>query len=153
MRNVKPIESAPAVVDLVCACGNLRRAARAVTHLYSSELLGGGLDVVPFSLLWNLTRVGESTQKQLGKRLALDSTTLTRTLAPLIKKGWVEARPGADRRERRLRVTPAGRRRMQRSVPNWRRAQARLKKALGSEDWSRLSKALLRVTRAAQQEQ
>ena len=153
MRNVKPIESAPAVIDLVCACGNLRRAARAVTHLYSSELLDGGLDVVPFSLLWNLTQVGESTQKQLGKRLALDSTTLTRTLAPLIQKGWVEARPGADRRERRLRVTPAGRRRLQHSVPNWRRAQARLKKALGSEDWGRLSKALLRVTRAAQQEQ
>ena len=148
MRKVKPID----VIDLVCACGNLRRAARAVTHLYSSELLDGGLDVVPFSLLWTLTRVGESTQKQLGKGLALDSTTLTRTLAPLIKKGWVEARTGADRRERRLRVTPAGRRRLQQSVPNWGRAQARLKKALGSEDWGRLSKALLRVTRAAQQE-
>lgn len=153
MRNVKPIESVPAVIDLVCACGNLRRAARAVTHLYSSELVGGGLDVAPFALLWTLTRVGECTQQQLGKRLALDSTTLTRTLAPLIKKGWVGARPGADRRERRLRVTPAGRRRMQQSVPSWRRAQARLKKALGLEDWGRLSKALLRVTRAAQQEQ
>ena len=151
MRNVKPIESVPAVIDLVCACGNLRRAARAVTHLYSSELVGGGLDVAPFALLWTLTRVGECTQQQLGKRLALDSTTLTRTLAPLIKKGWVGARPGADRRERRLRVTPAGRRRMQQSVPSWRRAQARLKKALGLEDWGRLSKALLRVTLAALQ--
>ena len=151
MRNVKPIESVPAVIDLVCACGNLRRAARAVTHLYSSELVGGGLDVAPFALLWTLTRVGECTQQQLGKRLALDSSTLTRTLAPLIKKGWVGARPGADRRERRLRVTPAGRRRMQQSVPSWRRAQARLKKALGLEDWGRLSKALLRVTRAALQ--
>ena len=151
MRNVKPIESVPAVIDLVCACGNLRRAARAVTHLYSSELVGGGLDLAPFALLWTLTRVGECTQQHLGKRLALDSTTLTRTLAPLIKKGWVGARPGADRRERRLRVTPAGRRRLQQSVPNWQRAQARLRKALGSEDWGRLSKALLRVTLAALQ--
>ena len=87
---------------LPCACASLRRAARAVTRAYALELRGTGLNPTQFTLLWALDRMGPSPQGALGELLAIDSATLTRTLAPLARRGWIRAERGADRRERRL---------------------------------------------------
>src|SRR5213593_637056 len=48
-------ESLPA---LACACASLRRAARAVTQLYDTELQGTGLRATQFTLLQALERKG-----------------------------------------------------------------------------------------------
>ena len=140
-------EAETSLVRLPCACANLRRAARAVTQLYTHEMQRGGLGPTPLSLLWTLAQHGKSTQKKLGERLALDSTTLTRTLAPLIRKGWIEAGAGHDRRERHLKVTAEGRRQIERARPHWERAQNRLRRVLGDSDWNHLQAALLQVER------
>lgn len=82
------------MVMLPCACANLRRAARAVTQLYDQELRGSGLKSTQFTPLEALAEIPGTTQGGLGDLLALDSTTLTRTLRPLIRRGWVRgARP------------------------------------------------------------
>src|SRR5437773_6312731 len=90
---------------LPCACASLRRAARAVTRAYALELRGTGLNPTQFTLLWALDRMGPSPQGALGELLAIDSATLTRTLAPLARRGWIRAERGADRRERRWQVS------------------------------------------------
>lgn len=134
---------------LPCACSNLRRASRAVTQLYSQELRKAGLEPTQFTLLLALSRVGEITQGGLGTRHAIDNTTLTRTLAPLRKRGWIEAKPGADRRERLLRLTSAGRRQLRRALPHWRRAQRRLRAALGEVEWEPLQATITQLAVAA----
>ena len=96
-------------VTLPCACANLRRAMRAVTQLYDGELRGAGLRVTQFTLLQSLAAAGPIRQGHLGDILALDSTTLTRTLRPLLKQGWVRGTHGSDRRVRYLELTPTGR--------------------------------------------
>jgi DNA-binding MarR family transcriptional regulator len=78
------------------------------------------------------------SQKQLGALLQIDSTTLTRTLAPLRKKGWLRSATGTDRRELRLSLTAAGKREYERALPYWRRAQKGLRKALGKANWNHL---------------
>ncbi len=135
---------------LPCACASLRRAARAVTQLYDEELRPTGLRATQFTLLQVLAGIGETMQGTLGELLSLDSTTLTRTLAPLRAKGWIRIRPGADRRERLVQLTPDGRHQLERARPAWDRAQQRLRRRLETAEWDNLMTALLRVTGAAQ---
>ena len=138
-------------VLIPCACANMRRATRVVTQLYEQALRPTGLRATQLALLQALAARGGISQGRLGELLAIDSTTLTRTLRPLHARGWIEIKPGADRRERCLRLTPAGRRQLDRARPHWERAQKRLRRVLGDSDWNRLQAVLLQVTRAAQQ--
>jgi DNA-binding MarR family transcriptional regulator len=139
-------ESLPA---LPCACANLRRAARAVTRSYEAALQGTGLKPTQHTLLQALELTGPSPQGALGELLAIDSTTLTRTLRPLERAGWIRAESGADRREVRWALTPRGRRRLERARPAWERAQARLRTRLGAQAWTRLAADLAAVAGAA----
>jgi DNA-binding MarR family transcriptional regulator len=137
-------------VLLPCACANLRRASRAVTRLYNHELQATGLEVTQYTLLMALDLKGEAPQGELGKLLALDTTTLTRMLAPLQKRGWIADRPGDDRRQRLLRLTAAGREKLNSSRPHWERAQARFQQRLGAWAWRQMGGLLAEVARASQ---
>jgi DNA-binding MarR family transcriptional regulator len=138
-------------VVLPCACANLRRAARAVTRLYDDELRAVGLTIAQFTLLQVLSQTGTVTQGRLGRILLLDSTTLSRTLRPLEGSGWVRRRPGKDRRERRIELTPAGRSRFRQAVPAWNRAQRILRDRIGDRRWKALMSELAAVARASRQ--
>ena len=60
-----------------------------------------------------MSLAGEVSQGTLGEILAIDSTTLTRTLAIMERQGWIASRPGKDRRERWLSLSKAGKVRIQ----------------------------------------
>ena len=136
------------IVQLPCACANLRRADRLVSQFYDAALRPSGLRITQFTLLQALTLAPGVSQKQLGELLQIDSTTLTRTLAPLRKKGWLRSAAGTDRRELRLSLTAAGEREYERALPDWRKAQAGLRKALGKEDWDHLIDTAVRTAGA-----
>jgi DNA-binding MarR family transcriptional regulator len=122
-----------------------------VTQLYDDELRPLGIRVTQFTLLQVLATAGEIPQGRLGRFLALDSTTLTRTLAPLQQHGWVESRPGGDRRERLYSLTAEGRVLLEKAVPLWERAQQRLRTGFDGDQWSALQQLLDRATFAAQE--
>jgi len=133
------------VVRLPCTCANLRRAARLVTQFYDSVLRASGLRSTQFTLLQALTLAPGISQKQLAELLGIDSTTLTRTLALLRRKGWLRSEKGTDRRELRLFLSPAGRREFKRVLPYWQSAQRRLRHALGQANWDQALKAAVRI--------
>jgi DNA-binding MarR family transcriptional regulator len=137
------------LADLPCACSNLRRASRAVTQLYTRELRQVGLKPTQFTSLMALSLLGSMPQGELAGRLAIDSTTLTRTLAPLIRKGWILSETGEDRRERLIRLTSSGRDCLEKAKPCWKRAQGRILQTLGLSEWETLQESLVTVTRAA----
>jgi DNA-binding MarR family transcriptional regulator len=141
--------TAAALPSLPCLCASLRRAARAATQLYDDELRGGGLTTPQFTLLQLLSRAGEMTQGRLGELLALDSTTLSRTLRPLEKSGWIAIRPGDDRRHRHVALAPAGRRKLASAEPRWERVQSRLRALVGDDEWPRMLESLRRLAHAA----
>src|SRR5229473_6417471 len=89
---------------LPCMCGNFRRTARALTQLYDLALRPLGLRATQFTILQFLSLAGEVSQGHLGEMLAMDSTTLTRTLEIMARRGWIAERRGEDRRERWLRL-------------------------------------------------
>jgi DNA-binding MarR family transcriptional regulator len=64
---------------------------------YSQALRPSGIEITQFTLLMALNLTGEASQGEVGELLALDSTTLTRTLSFLKKRRWIRAREGDDR--------------------------------------------------------
>lgn len=138
------------MVALPCTCANLRRAARAVTSLYDEALRESGLRVTQFTLLQALEKTGAISQGELGATLAMDSTTLSRSLRPLIDEGWIRVVPGADRRVRTLELTAAGRQRLADANAGWSSAQRRLRRELGTERWTRLQADLVTLAQVAQ---
>ena len=119
--------------QLPCACANLRRAARAVSQLYEEEMRGSGVRGTQFTLLQVLDRAGTLSQGDLGASLCIDSTTLSRTLQPLVRGGWVAVQRGSDKRERLFSLTAAGKKKIAHLTPRWQRAQRRLKRALDGD--------------------
>jgi len=148
---VQASEKRPAALlfDLPCACQNLRRVTRVVTRIYDQELKRAGLEITHFGLLTALAVTGEANQKQLSEGFAMDSTTLTRTVALLLKQGWVRVRRGEDKRERLFRLTPAGKAKLAGAQRYWERAEQRLRRELGDEGWESMKQTVWRITEAA----
>jgi DNA-binding MarR family transcriptional regulator len=136
------------IIELPCACGNLRRVARIVTRIYDQELKRVGLEISQHDLLVALDKAGEVNQKWLSTVFAMDSTTLTRTLGRLRKHGWVRSQPGSDKRERLFSLTMAGKRKLAEAQPHWERAQQTLRKALSDQGWKAMRETVSMMTKA-----
>jgi len=132
-------DSGKAGCDDRCLCLQIRRAARLVTQLYDEEVRRSGLSMAQFGLLAGLHQLGEATQRDLAEKLTLDPTTLTRNVAPLIRRGLIrKAQRDTDRRERRLQLTPQGLAELKAASLYWRRAQDSVRRTLGTGAWTRL---------------
>jgi DNA-binding MarR family transcriptional regulator len=140
---------ADALFELPCACQNLRRLTRIVTRIYDQELRKAGLEITQFGLLTALAATGEANQKRLSAGLAMDSTTLTRTLGLIRKQGWVRVRRGKDKRERLFGLTRAGKRQLTVAQPYWERAEHRLRQELGDAGWKSMRETVSRMTETA----
>jgi DNA-binding MarR family transcriptional regulator len=138
--------------ELPCTCASLRRAARAVTQRYDEALRPSGIRLTQFTLLQMLSLIGPLTQGALGEQLAMDSTTLSRTLRPVETAGWIRTRPGRDRRERYVELTKAGLKTLSRVTPAWDAAQRDLRHRLGEQAWTALGPLLTATVRAARSE-
>jgi DNA-binding MarR family transcriptional regulator len=79
----------------------------------------------------------------------IDETTLTRSLRPLEKGGWVALRAGADRREKLVAITGAGKTKLEQARPAWSKAQERMRRALPGKTWETLFSTLPGVVQAA----
>jgi DNA-binding MarR family transcriptional regulator len=131
---------------LPCLCASFRRATRALTQHYDEAMRPTGLRATQFTLLQALSLTGEVTQGRLGQILAMDSTTLTRTLEIMTRRGWVAKKQGKDRRERRVGLTKAGQAQFERALPRWDKLQADLRRRLGAEPWDSLMQLTRNVT-------
>jgi DNA-binding MarR family transcriptional regulator len=119
-----------------CVCNTLRMATRAVTQLYDDLLRPSGLRVTQFSTLAAIARLGEANLRQLEEALAIDQTTLTRSLGLLERDGLTERVASPDRRVKAMRLTPKGRATLEAAWPLWRRAQEQVLRELGTKGWA-----------------
>jgi DNA-binding MarR family transcriptional regulator len=135
--------------DLGCMCGSFRRTARALSVLYDEALRPVGLRNTQMTILQALGRAREVTQGRLGEILAMDSTSLTRTLGIMRKEGWIAERRGTDRRERLVSLSKAGAAKLKAATVRWEEAQARLREKLGAADWKNLMEWTTQVAETA----
>lgn len=106
-----------------CHCLAARKRARAITRHFEAYLRPHGLRATQFSILAALTLAGPKRMGELAGMLGLERTTLTRIAGLLEGKGWVQPQTSGDHRERPLRVTASGRRKLESAYPSWKEAQ------------------------------
>ncbi len=121
-----------------CTCGNLRRAMRAVTQAYDAALAPSGLRATQFNVLVAIAHIGRPPLSRLAEALVMDRTTLSRNLRPLERDGLVAIAAGGDRRTREIRLTPKGRKALERALPLWERVQGRMRAGFGRKRWQAL---------------
>jgi DNA-binding MarR family transcriptional regulator len=103
-----------------CLCLHLQQAARAVARRFDAALRPLGLTNGQFSLLMSLNRPEAASISGVSALLAMDRTTLTANLKPLERRGLVTVSVDeADRRGRRLTLTPTGRALLVAALPIW----------------------------------
>jgi MarR family protein len=79
-----------------CVWRTPRMVSRAVTQLYDNLLRPSGLRVTQVSILATIARLGEANLRQLEYMLAIDQTTLTRSLNRLERDRVIERVPHPD---------------------------------------------------------
>jgi DNA-binding MarR family transcriptional regulator len=133
-----PIDVTRRVRD-TCLCLHLQQAARAVARRFDAALRPVGLTNGQFSLLMSLNRPQAASIGDISALLAMDRTTLTANLKPLERRGLVAISvDNADRRSRRLTLTPAGRVLLAAALPVWENELAETEGLLPGVDPDRL---------------
>ena len=127
----------PSIVDQIssgCLLGHWRKVNRILSGIYEAEMRDRGLKSSQLNLLVAVAKAGPVRRIDLGKRLHLDPSTLTRNLQVMLKQGWIEEKlDEEDQRSARLKITTKGRKLLESIAPAWKRAQARARQMLGNE--------------------
>src|SRR5690348_4083503 len=133
-RNRLPAEAARAhpvayettiLVRDSCLCLHVQRAARSLARRFDEALRPFGLTNGQFSLMMSLNRPEPPAMGSVASLLAMDRTTLTAALKPLERRGLVVITiDPADKRNRRLQLTPSGRALLAKALPIWKRTHA-----------------------------
>jgi DNA-binding MarR family transcriptional regulator len=125
-----------------CGFYRLRRAARVVSRRIEEAFDGEELTPNQLFILLGLSLAGGAKLQGLADLMGVDHSTLSRTVTPLVARGWIREATGTDRRATPLELTDLGQRQAARAVASWRRFQSELESSLGAERWTRLSKDL-----------
>ena len=116
-----------------CIAVRLRLLNRVVTNLYDDALRPLGLKVSQLNILIVTAKLGLARPAQVCEILQLDASTLSRNVKPLQTHGWLEVVPDEDARAQPFRLTPQGKRLIEKAVPAWEEAQSRATDLLGDD--------------------
>jgi DNA-binding MarR family transcriptional regulator len=151
MGNMSTADDTPAFdltrrVRNTCICLHLQQAARAVARRFDAALRPLGLTNGQFSLMMSLNRPEAASIGDVSRLLAMDRTTLTANLKPLERRDLVTVSvDDADKRSRRLALTPAGRALLIATLPAWESEHAAIEGLLADVDYPDRLRADLRA--------
>jgi DNA-binding MarR family transcriptional regulator len=115
-----------------CSCTALRKASRRISQLYDAALAPSGLKTTQRAILAQIHRCEPTTVGGLAEALVMDAGALAHTLKPLERDRLVSIDVDPqDRRNRVLKLTPAGRTRLAESDMLWENAQRGFEAAFG----------------------
>lgn len=136
-----------------CVGFNTRRATRLVTQYYDKALAPTGLRSTQYSLLSALSMLGDASMRDMTTMMAMDRTTLTRNLSPLLKMGLVKVSVGRDRRARPIKITPKGESALEKAIPYWEKAQSHIVDSLGASVWDQIMRGLHQISMIVEENQ
>jgi DNA-binding MarR family transcriptional regulator len=117
------VEQQARQVVATCRGYRTRRLARAVTRLYNDRLRPLGLNLTEMNLLAAIAAQGAVQPARLGRAMALEKSTLSRSSGRLVERGWVEIREHPDGRGVLLALTARGNQMLLEALPAWQQAQ------------------------------
>ena len=131
-----------------CIAVRLRLLNRVVTNVYDDALRPLGLKASQLNLLIVTAWLGLARPAQVCDILQLDASTLSRNVKPLQAHGWLEVVPDEDARAQPFRLTPQGKRLIEKAVPAWEEAQRHAAELLGEEGIALLDKVAKKLRQA-----
>ena len=141
-----------AMIDKVaseCVAVRLRMLNRVITNIYDDALRSLDLKVSQMNILVAAAKVGTARPIEVCEHLNLDVSTLSRNVERMKARGWLEVVPDQDARSQPIRLTPRGRKLLEKAVPAWSEAQQQVKKVLGDGFVEQLNQAMKRVSKGA----
>ena len=134
-----------------CTCGELRKAARAITLLYDNAFKSSGLLSTQLGVLDAICNADSIKISDLAEKQGMDRTTLTRNLSVLEREGYIRISTGNDHRTRIVVITNKGRNAVARAIPLWNDVQRTVKQQMGENSWRELMQNLSHFVRVADQ--
>ena len=141
-----------AMIDKVaseCVAVRLRMLNRVITNVYDDALRSLDLKVSQMNILVAAAKMGTARPIEVCEHLHLDVSTLSRNVERMKARGWLEVVPDDDGRSQPFRLTPLGRKLLEKAVPAWNEAQQQVKKVLGDGFVEQLNQAMKRVREGA----
>jgi DNA-binding MarR family transcriptional regulator len=134
-----------------CTCGELRKAARAITLLYDNAFKSSGLLSTQLGVLDAICNSNSIRISNLAVKQGMDRTTLTRNLSVLERQGFIKISSGRDHRTRIVTATQKGRSAVAKAIPLWIEVQHRVKQQMGEDRWLNLIQNLSEFVKIANQ--
>jgi DNA-binding MarR family transcriptional regulator len=128
-----------------CVAVRLRMLNRVITNTYDNALRPLDLKVSQMNILVAAAKMGTARPLEVCEYLHLDVSTLSRNVERMKVRGWLEVVPDEDGRSQPFRLTPKGRKLLEKAVPAWSEAQRQVKQVLGDEFVEQLNRAVKRV--------
>src|SRR5262245_11374341 len=136
-------------ISRTCIAVRLRLLNRVVTNLYDDALRPLGLKVSQLNILIATAKLGLARPARVCEILQLDASTLSRNVERMRAHGWLEVVPEEDARAQPFRLTPRGKRLIERAIPAWEKAQRRAAELLGDAGVALLDQAAEKARQAA----
>jgi DNA-binding MarR family transcriptional regulator len=130
-----------------CIAVRLRMLNRVITNIYDDALRSLDLKVSQMNIMVAAAKMGTARPVEVCEHLHLDVSTLSRNVERMKARGWLEVVP--DGRSQPFRLTPQGRKLLEKAVPAWSEAQQQVKKVLGDGFVEQLNQAMNRVSKGA----
>lgn len=130
-------------LDIPCYSFTARHASRHLSQFYEHMIADSGIHAQQFTILAIVKNKEPLTIIELAEELAMDRTTLARSLHPIERDGFISISSGTkDRRNRIISITEHGKRQLELASKMWRRAQAEFESRFGIERAARLREEL-----------
>ncbi|WP_339859811.1 MarR family winged helix-turn-helix transcriptional regulator [Pseudohongiella acticola] len=129
--------------EIPCYAFTARHASRHLSQFYERMLGGSGIHGQQFTIMAIINKKGPLSVIELAEELAMDRTTLARSLSPLERDGYISITSGEkDRRAKAIAITGNGKEKLEVALQMWRQAQAEFELRFGAERAARLREEL-----------
>jgi DNA-binding MarR family transcriptional regulator len=132
-----------------CVAVRLRMLNRVVTNIYDDALRSLDLKVSQMNILVAAAKMGTARPVDVCEHLHLDVSTLSRNVERMKARGWLEVVPDEDGRSQPFRLTPQGRKLLDKAIPASTEAQQQVRQVLGKAFAEQLNQAVKRVRNVA----
>jgi DNA-binding MarR family transcriptional regulator len=138
MRDSKKLKITADLVAEECISIRVRMLSRVITAIYDETFRSTGLTANQFNMLVVMLKMQKPTAKSIARILKMETSTVSRNLERMIKRGWLTI-DRHEGRKRELAVTKKGAELIEKALPAWRKAQTRAQTLLGKKEFAALS--------------
>ena len=114
-----------------CLAVRIRLLNRTVTNIFDDALRPLGVKVSQLNVLMVVAKRGPLSPGDVARRLNMEKSTMSRNVDRMRARGWLVVSEGDSGRKQILALGPAGRKLIEKSLPLWKKAQARTEALLG----------------------